>query len=183
MQNLSKPFDLVVSKLAWGIEWTFIKALRNLKICTFMGSFCPKRNWRENWLVAWKMTRNLVNFNASSWLKIWTWWVLLLKAYKVLDEKVYTEELSLMRVESDTKFEEKLALGFKNDMTNLVNFNASIGKSENLHFDVLLLSIAYIKFQLKKCRRVISHDTEEWSKLWRKTHFLFEKWHKKFDVF
>ena len=46
-------------------------------------------------------------------------------------------------------------------MMNLVNFNASSGKSENLHFDVLLLSIAYIKFQLKKCRRVISHDTEE----------------------
>ena len=59
-----------------------------------------------------------------------------------------------MRVESDAKFEEKLALGFKNDM-NLLNFNASSGKSENLHFDVLLLSIAYIKFQLKKRRRVI----------------------------
>ena len=66
-----------------------------------------------------------------------------------------------MRVESDAKFEEKLALGFKNDMTNLVNFNASSGKSENLHFDVLLLSIAYIKFQLKKRGRVICHDTEE----------------------
>ena len=66
-----------------------------------------------------------------------------------------------MRVESGVKFEEKLALGFKNNMANLVNFNASSGKSENLHFDVLLLSIAYIKFQLKKHRRVISHDTEE----------------------
>ena len=66
-----------------------------------------------------------------------------------------------MTVESDAKFEEKLALGFKNDMTNLVNFNMSSGKNENLHFDVLLLSIAYIKFQLKMCRRVISHDTEE----------------------
>ena len=66
-----------------------------------------------------------------------------------------------MRVESDAKFEEKPALGFKNYMTNLVNFNASSGKSENLDFDVLLLSITYIKFQLKKRRRVISHDTEE----------------------
>ena len=67
--------DLVGSKLAWEIGWTFIKALENLKVCTFMGSFCPKRNWRKNWLVAWKMTRNLVNFNVSSWLKIWTWLV------------------------------------------------------------------------------------------------------------
>ena len=66
-----------------------------------------------------------------------------------------------MRVESDAKFEEKLALGFKNDMMNLVNFNASSGKSENLHFEVLLLSTAYIKFQLKKRRRAISLDTEE----------------------
>ena len=66
-----------------------------------------------------------------------------------------------MAVESDAKFEGKLALGFKNDMTALVNFNASSGKSENLHFVVLLLSIVYMKFQLKKCRRVISHDTEQ----------------------
>ena len=41
------------------------------------------------------------------------------------------------------KFEEKLTLGSKNDMMNLVNFNASSGKSGNLHFDVLLLPIAY----------------------------------------
>ena len=58
-----------------------------------------------------------------------------------------------MAVESDAKFEEKLALGFKNDMTNLVNFNASSGKSENSYFDVLLLSIPYIKFQLKNRKK------------------------------
>ena len=48
-----------------------------------------------------------------------------------------------MTLENDTRFEEKLAHGFKNNMTNLVNFNVSSGKSENLHFDMLLLSIAY----------------------------------------
>ena len=66
-----------------------------------------------------------------------------------------------MTVESGAKFEEKLALGLKNGMTNLVNFNASSGKSQNLHFDALLLSITNIKFQLKKRKRVISHDTRE----------------------
>ena len=60
----------------------------------------------------------------------------------------------------DAKFEEKLALGCKNDITNLVNFNMSSGKSENFHFDVLLFSMAY-KVSAKKGRRVISHDTEE----------------------
>ena len=46
-------------------------------------------------------------------------------------------------MKSDVKFEETLTLGSKNDMRNLVNFNASSGKSENLHSDVLLLSKVY----------------------------------------
>ena len=45
--------------------------------------------------------------------------------------------------DNNEKFEEKLSLGSKNYMRNLVNFNASSATSENLHFDVLLLSIAY----------------------------------------
>ena len=47
-----------------------------------------------------------------------------------------------MTLKSDAKFEEKLNFGSKNDLTNLVNFNASTGKSENLHFDVIFFSIA-----------------------------------------
>ena len=47
-----------------------------------------------------------------------------------------------MTLESDAKFEGKLALGFEYDMVTLANFNASSGKSENVHFDVILLSIA-----------------------------------------
>ena len=54
-----------------------------------------------------------------------------------------------MTLKSDARFEEKLTLGSINDMTNLVNFNASTGKSKSLHFDVLLLSIAY-KVSAKK---------------------------------
>ena len=54
-----------------------------------------------------------------------------------------------MTLKIDSKFEGKLTRGFKNDMRNLVNFNASSGKSENLHLDVLLLSIAY-KVSVKK---------------------------------
>ena len=37
-------------------------------------------------------------------------------------------------------------------MKNLVNFNASSDKSENLHLDVLLLSIAY-KVSAKKVQK------------------------------
>ena len=48
-----------------------------------------------------------------------------------------------MILKNDAKFEEKLILGTKNDTKNLVNFNVSSGKSENFHFDVLLLSKVY----------------------------------------
>ena len=48
-----------------------------------------------------------------------------------------------MALKKDEKFEEKPALGPKNDMMNLVNFNASSDKPQNFHFDVLPFSIAY----------------------------------------
>ena len=56
------------------------------------------------------------------------------------------------KTEECAKFEEKMTLCSKNDMKNLVNFNVSSGKSENLHCDVLLLSLAY-KASAKKVQK------------------------------
>ena len=64
-----------------------------------------------------------------------------------------------MTLKSDAKFEEKLTLASKNDIRNLVNFNARSGKSENLHFE-RLFSPRYIIFELKNYRGVMRHDTE-----------------------
>ena len=47
-----------------------------------------------------------------------------------------------MKLKSDTKFQEKMTLGPKKEMENLVNFNTIRGKSENLLFHLILLSIA-----------------------------------------
>ena len=44
-----------------------------------------------------------------------------------------------MTLKSDPNFEEKLTC-LKNDMRNLMNFNLSSGKSENLPFDGVFLS-------------------------------------------
>ena len=46
----------------------------------------------------------------------------------------------LMTLKGDAKFKRKQTRGLKNDTKNLVNFHASSGKSENFHFDGLLLS-------------------------------------------
>ena len=63
-----------------------------------------------------------------------------------------TQELRLMTQKSDAKFEEKVTLGSKNDMRNLVNFNGSSSKMENLHFDVLG------EFKKCVCSRLPSFD-------------------------
>ena len=48
-----------------------------------------------------------------------------------------------MTLKGVAKFKRKLTCGLKNDIRNLVNFHASSRKSENLHFDELILSKAY----------------------------------------
>ena len=35
----------------------------------------------------------------------------------------------------------------------------------------------------KKYRGVISHDTKEWCKVWRKTDLWFGKWHEEYGKF
>ena len=48
-----------------------------------------------------------------------------------------------MTLKGDAMFKEKLTGGLKNDKRNLINFRASSRKSENLHFDRLVLSKTY----------------------------------------
>ena len=90
--------------------------------------------------------RKLVNFRASSQKpeNLHFDGILLFNAYKVLDEKVRKSYVSWQwRLMQSLK--SRLTVGSKNDIRNLVNFNASIGKSENSHFDVpLLLKVNYV---------------------------------------
>ena len=109
--------------------------------------------------------RNLVNFHASSRKSenLHFDGLFLSKAYEVLDEKVMTLMrlmTHLMTLRSDAKFEEKLTLGSRNDMRNLVNINVSSGKSENVHFDGYFCC-KYIMFEPKTYRKVTCHNTEE----------------------
>ena len=50
-----------------------------------------------------------------------------------------------MTLKKDPNFEEKLIFYLKNDVRNLVIFNLSSGKSENLHF-----CREYVMFELKR---------------------------------
>ena len=70
-----------------------------------------------------------------------------------------------MTLKSDAKFKEKLTCGFKYDMRNLVNFHPTTQKSKN--FTLMgYFCPKYMRFELKKYRGVIFHDTEQWCKIW-----------------
>ena len=58
--------DFSVSKMAWGIGWTFIRALNSLKICTLMGSFCPKHI-----KIQMKKYRRVMPNHTEEWRKAW----------------------------------------------------------------------------------------------------------------
>ena len=76
-----------------------------------------------------------------------------------------TEELCFLALKSDAKLKEKLTLGSKNDMRNLVNFHPTTQKSKNFT-SMGSFFPNYMSFELKKYRGVIFHDTEQWCKIW-----------------
>ena len=76
-----------------------------------------------------------------------------------------TEEWSKLWRRTDVLF-------LKNDIRNLVNFNASSGKSENLHSDELLF-LKVCNVWAKKIQRNCAVKNDLW----------FQKWHKEFGEF
>ena len=65
-----------------------------------------------------------------------------------------------MALKSDAKFKEKLTCGLKYDMRNLVNFHPATQKFENFT-SMGYFCPKYMRFELKKYREVIFHDTEQ----------------------
>ena len=82
-------------------------------------------------------------------LKVWNFALWRVPFVKIMYSFSYksTEELSLMTLNSDPKFKEKLTFCLKNDMRNLMYFNLS---SENLKICTLMgyFCQKYVKFEL-----------------------------------
>ena len=65
-----------------------------------------------------------------------------------------------MTLKSDANVKEKMSCGFKHDMKNLLNFHPTSQKSENFT-SVGYFCPKYIRFELKKYRRVIFQKNEQ----------------------
>ena len=63
-----------------------------------------------------------------------------------------------MILKSDAKFQKKLTCGFKYDLRNLVNFHPTSQNSENFT-SMGYFFPKYMRFDLKKYREVILHET------------------------
>ena len=131
---------------------------------------------------SWNWTKGAHHFLQKISPNLYFNRLLLLKVYKILAEKKYTEELCLMTLKIDAKFEEKLLIFcFKNDK-NLVDFDSSTWSLQNLHFHWFLLCKVFNVWP-KKYRGVVFHDTEEWCKIWRKPDLWFGKCHEEYAKF
>ena len=123
---------------------------------------------------------SLVNFHASSWMyrNLHFDIFLLSKAYEDLDKKGQKSYVSchwgiMQCLKKNWLLVPSMAWGI---WWILMRAVASL---ENLHFAVLFLSITY-KVSAKRLKK--NYLSWHWrrSKLWRKTDFLFEKWHEEF---
>ena len=56
----------------------------------------------------------------------------------------FTEEVCVMTMKNDAKFEEKLTCRFKIDMRNLTNLTRALESLQNFHLNALLLNKVYI---------------------------------------
>ena len=87
----------------------------------------------------------------------------------------------MIALKIDEEFEWKLNCSSKNDMRNLAIFYQSTSfKIGTLMTSLCLNSKMY---ELKVYRKVMRHDNEEWSKMWRGIDLSVQNWHEEFDEF
>ena len=122
------------------------------QICTLIGSYCARYLMFDL-----KKYRGVIFHETEEWCKIWRktdlwfgkrheeygkllpehlkvsklghWWDLLIQSIKTMRLK-FTEELCVITMKNDAKFEEKLTCSSKVDMGNLMNFDPSTRKSQ-----------------------------------------------------
>ena len=108
--------------------------------------------------------RNFVNFHARRRKSenLHFDWILLSKANKGLDEKIQSSYVSWHWIVMQSL--KKLTLGSKKDMKNLMNFHPTTQKSKNFT-SIGYFRPNYLRFELKRYRGVVFHETEQWCKI------------------
>ena len=118
---------------------------------------------------------------SANLLEFWVLWSKFTKFLSFLRQQIdFSLNFASLSVSWDTiplyfrdaKFKENLSRGFKYDMRNLVNFHPTTQKSET---SISCFCPKYVRFELKKCRGVVFHDTKLWWKIWIKPDLAISK--------
>ena len=88
---------------------------------------------KKNWLVVWKKTWEFGKFSPEhlKGSKLKHWWGPFVQSRKGMTLE-FTEELCVMTMKNNAKFEEELNFHFKTDMRNVTNFDSSTPKSKKI---------------------------------------------------
>ena len=123
-------------KMTQRIWLIFMRAVESVEICTLMGSFYA--NYTKLQRFEKKLTlgskndmRNLVNFNVR---KLHVDVLLLWEVYYIRAKKS-TDELCVVTLKSDAKFEEELTVCFEKWHEEFGDFWPNTRESQNLHFN------------------------------------------------
>ena len=136
----------------WHRNLTYFDALKSLKNLHFNGilmtnayNVWAKKVQRSYLSEHWRLMQNFKKKNL--WFRKWheefgkfssenlkgskfgLWWDPFVQSRKCISLK-FTEELSVMKMKNDAKFEEKLTCHFKIDMKNLTNLDLNTQKSK-----------------------------------------------------
>ena len=138
-----------------------------------MGSF-----WTKYIMFELKEYRGFMFHYTEKWCKIWrkTWheqlgkllpecWDPFIQSRKCMSLK-FTEELCIMTIKNDAKFEEELTCRFKIDIRNLTNFDPSNQTFSKIFTLLDSFWQKYIMFELKKVQKTYS-----WCHWWLMQNF------------
>ena len=144
--------------------------LRKYRAVIFHGAEGWCKVWRKTdlWFGKWHEEYGTFSPEYFKFSKFGFWWDPLIQSRKSMSLKS-AEELCVMKMKNDAKYEDELTFHFKTDMRNLTNFDSSTRKSKKMLFNWLLWS-KYIMFELRKVQR----NYVWWN--WRLMQNLKERW-------
>ena len=110
--------------------------------------------WRKTdlWFEKWHEKFGKFSPEHLKVSKLELWWDPFVQSRKGMTLK-FTEELCVMTMNNNAKFEGKLTFHFKTDMRNLTNFDSNTQKLKKLLFNWPLWP-KYIMFELRKVGRI-----------------------------
>ena len=142
------------------------------------------QNLKEDWLVLWKMTRNLASFHQSTFekCKIGSLMESFYPTYEMHELEIY-RGVMCHENEEWCKMWREIDLSFQNWHEEFDEFWPEHSKISKICTLMGCFWPKCIMFEFRKYRGVMFDSSQGWYKIWKKTDLCFQKWHEEFGKF